>query len=323
VSASLIDPVFGQLSADGVMEVTAGEDAGLVAALAVVPDPRGRRGIRYGLAAVLALVVCAVCAGMRSFAAIGEWGRDLSPERRRMLGLLDRAPDGCTIWRILTGLDADALDIAIGSWLADRLDTAVSLSDTTRQRRVLAVDGKTVRGAQRADGRAVHLMAGVDHVHGVVLAPVNVDGKTNEIPMFSVLLDQVGSLEGVVVTADAMHAQREHAEYLHVRGAHYLITVKGNQPSLRRQLAALPWQQIPVGYTETSRGHGRVEQRSIKTTEVGAGLLFPHATQAIQITRKTRGGPTRRWRTETVYAICSLPATQAQPAQLAAWVRGH
>jgi len=50
-----------------------------------------------------------------------------------------------------------------------------------------------------------------------------------------------------VVTADALHAQRGHAEYLMTqRGAHYLITVKRNQPGLHAQLAALPWRQVPV-----------------------------------------------------------------------------
>lgn len=306
--------------------MVAGEERDLVAALGAVPDPRRRRGVRYGLVAVLAMVVCAVCAGMRSFAVIAEWGQDLTPQRRRRLGLGDRAPDGATIWRILTGLDADCLDAAIGAWLAGRLAVVVSTSDIEigrARRRVLAVDGKAVRGAKGANGRAVHLMAALDHGLGVVLAQVDVDGKTNEIPRFSVLLDQIADLQDVVVTADAMHAQREHAQYLHSRGGHYLITVKGNQPSLRRQLAALPWKHIPVGHTETSRGHGRVEKRSIKATEVGAGLLFPHAVQAIQITRRTRGGTRRRWRTETVYAICSLPAPAAQPRQLATWVRGH
>jgi predicted transposase YbfD/YdcC len=325
VPASLIAPVFDQLATDGASEVTADEVGGLLAALAVVPDPRKPRGVRYGLSAVLAVVVGAVCAGMRSFAAIGEWGQDLPLERCRALGLPGRAPDGVTIWRILTGLDADALDVAIGSWLATRLDrTAPDTPRASRHRRVLAVDGKTVRGARGCDGRAVHLMAALDQARGVVLAQVDVDGKTNEIPMFSVLLDQVTTLTDVVVTADAMHAQRDHARYLHSRGAHYLITVKGNQPTLRRQLASLPWKDIPVGHSDTHRGHGRIEKRSIKATEVAAGLTFPHAGQAVQITRRTRSIKARsKWRTETVYAICSLPATLAQPDQLSAWVRGH
>ena len=56
---------------------------------------------------------------------------------------------------------------------------------------------------------------------------------------------------------------------------------------------------------------------------MAAGLAFPHAAQAIQITRKTRRPGSRKWRTETSYAITSLPAAQARPDQLAKWIRGH
>ena len=71
------------------------------------------------------------------------------------------------------------------------------------------------------------------------------------------------------------------------------------------------------------RGHGRIEKRIVKAVTVAAGLAFPHAAQAIQITRRTRRPGSRRWRAETSYAITSLPAEQARPGQLAAWIRGH
>jgi Transposase DDE domain len=54
-----------------------------------------------------------------------------------------------------------------------------------------------------------------------------------------------------------------------------------------------------------------------------AGLDFPHATQAIRITRRVRSLRSRRWRTVTVYAVTSLTAAQASPARLADYVRGH
>ncbi len=190
---------------------------------------------------------------------------------------------------------------------------------------VVAVDAKTLRGARTHDGtdRAPHLLACLDHQGGVVLAQAAVEGKTNEIAVFATVLDQIDDVTGVLVTAEALHAQREHAEYLHSRDAHYLITVKGNQPSLHAQLRALPWQDVPVGYQSTDRAHGRLEHRTVKVVTVAAGLLFPHATQAILITRRTRRLGGGKWRAETVYAITSLPAEQAQPAQLATWIRGH
>jgi hypothetical protein len=72
------------------------------------------------------------------------------------------------------------------------------------------------------------------------------------------------------------------------------------------------------------RGHGREEHRTLKAATPAAGLCFPHAAQAIRVTRRIRplsGG--RKWRTFTIYAITSLTASQATPAQLAVWIRGH
>jgi predicted transposase YbfD/YdcC len=228
-------------------------------------------------------------------------------------------PDLVTIWRVLTAVDPAALDRAAGAWVSARL----AGRRPPGKRVVLAVDGKTVRGARAAGGSAPHLLACLDHGTGVVLAQAAVGSKTNEITMFTAVLDQAGELSGVLVTADALHAQREHADWLHERGAHYLVTVKGNQPGLLRQLRSLPWKGVPQGHVQQGRAHGRIERRIVKVVTVTAGLAFPHAAQAIQVTRRTRRPGSRKWRTETSYAITSLQASQAHPDQLAQWIRGH
>jgi predicted transposase YbfD/YdcC len=130
-------------------------------------------------------------------------------------------------------------------------------------------------------------------------------------------------LAGRVVTADALHTQREHADWLvAAKHAAYLLIVKANQPALHHQLATLPWPDIPVADHTRDRGHGRVEIRRLQVTTVD-GLDFPHATQALRITRRVRPLHSRRWRTVTVYAVTSLTAAQASPARLADWFRGH
>ena len=68
--------------------------------------------------------------------------------------------------------------------------------------------------------------------------------------------------------------------------------------------------------------HGRVELRTLKAATV-AGLWFPHAAQAIQITRRVRQASSRRWRIVTVYAVTSLTISQASPTHLADYLRGH
>ena len=81
--------------------------------------------------------------------------------------------------------------------------------------------------------------------------------------------------------------------------------------------------RIPVAARQHGRGHGRQEHRTLKAAAVAAGLDFPHATQALCLTRQVRPLDGGRWRTVTIYAITSLDAHQATPAQLAAWIRGH
>jgi predicted transposase YbfD/YdcC len=188
---------------------------------------------------------------------------------------------------------------------------------------VLAVDGKTLRGARSRGGTAPHLMACLDHATGTVLAQIAVDGKTNEITMLAGLLDQIPDLTGALISMDALHAQREHAAYLHKRGAHYLVTVKGNQPGLLARLRRLPWKDVPPGHVSEGKAHGRAEKRIVKVVTVAAGLGFPHAAQAIQVIRKTKRNGSAKWKTETSYAITSLPAGKARPDQLAEWIRGH
>jgi predicted transposase YbfD/YdcC len=307
-------------------EVAPQARVGLLEVLESVPDPRKKRGVRHRFAAILFVSVCAVVSGARSFAAIAEWAADAVEDTLRGMGI--GAPNASTIRRALSALSGDGFDTAIGGFLAGRLAEARTKTTNAkageRARRVIAVDGKALRGSRVGDGRARMLMACLDHDAGVTLGQVEIGEKTNEIPMFSTLLDQIDDLAEVVVTADALHAQREHATYLHRRGAHYVLTVKGNQPGLRRQLASQPWKDVPVGHRETDTSHGRTVTRTYKVITIAAGILFPHAAQAVQITRtRKRKGRSQRATRETVYAITSLTAEQAPPAELARYIRGH
>ena len=104
----------------------------------------------------------------------------------------------------------------------------------------VAVDGEDpARVRHRAPEPGRHLLAALDHAHGVVLAQVDVEANPNEIPLFTTLLGRID------LTADALHAQRAQAQYLVAeRGAHYVLTVKRNQPRLHAQLKALPWRAV-------------------------------------------------------------------------------
>jgi hypothetical protein len=96
--------------------------------------------------------------------------------------------------------------------------------------------------------------------------------------------------------------------------------VKRNQPLLHAQVSALPWRQVPAGSTTRERGHGRAETRTLKAAHV-SGLDFPHARQAIKITRwrqDTSAGTASR---QTVYAVTSLTSAEATMQDLARLAR--
>ncbi len=298
----------------------------LLAALAAVPDPRARRGVRHCLVAVLGVAVCAVLAGARTYVGIAEWAHDLPVGVRVRLGVRRVAPSESTIRRTLQDVDAEVLDGIVSAWLAARSAAATQAPGAVGRAAlavgVIAVDGKSARGARGPTGPAVHLLAAFGQASGTVLGQTVVEGKTNEINAFAPLLDRI-DITDAVVTADALHTQHRHAEYLIGRGAHYLLTVKGNHPKLQRELQDLPWAQIPAVDRTHDKGHGRAETRTLKLTAVTAGIRFPHARLAIQLTRRRRCLTTRKWRTQTVYAITDLTWHQIRADQLADAIRAH
>jgi hypothetical protein len=234
-SASPMHPVVDHL-VDAVDRQRVGR--GVLRVLDAVPDPRSP-GCSSSDQHDPGACGCAVMAGCRSFTAIGEWAASASEQVLSALGT-GYAPSESTMRRALQRLDGDQLDSAIGSWAAGRSEPIGT------KRRLVAVDGKRVRGSSNGTVVARHLLSAIDHAHAVVLAQREVGCKTNEITEFAPLLDGV-ELTNAVVTADALRAQKAHADYLVLqRGAHYLLTVKGNQPGLSTQPRRCPGNRFPL-----------------------------------------------------------------------------
>ena len=168
----------------------------LLKVLSSVPDPRKRRGVRHGCAALLAVGVAAVLGGAKSFTAIGEWTADADPVVLAELGMLGTAATESTFRRLFAMVDADELDQRLGAWAATR-------EAIVEGRRVYAIDGKTVRGAKNAPGGAPHLVAALTHAQGSVIGQVAVAAKSNEIPAVRDLFKHL-QLTGAVVTLDAI-----------------------------------------------------------------------------------------------------------------------
>jgi len=298
--------------------------------LSAVPDPRSRRGRWYPLVSVLLICACAVVSGARTIDEITEWGQRAPTDLLSRLGIRHhlpgrrRAPSHPTIERILARVDGDALDAAIGAYLAER-DLARTGAAAPRPPKAIAVDGKALKGSARLTRRHRHLLSAVTHAPSVTIAQREVDSKTNETAAFKLLLKDV-DLTGTVVTFDALHSVKEQVRWLaQDKNAHYFAVIKGNQPTAAAQLKALPWGRVKVAHTRSETGHGRRESRSIKTVAVAAslgGIAFPEAKLAVRIHRR-RKETGRRESRETVYAVTSLDVHQAGPRELGDPVRGH
>ena len=180
-------------------------EGGLIDLLKTLVDPRQPRGVRHPVVTVVGIAVCAALSGARSFCAIGEWAQGLTREALQRLGSKRWTPPSePTIRRVLQGLDANRLDAQIGQWVArQQLRPGVAV----------AVDGKSLRRSHEAGERAPHLLSAILHQEAVVVAQMDVEEKTNEIPKLPALLAPL-PLQGTVVTADALHTQKETARYL-------------------------------------------------------------------------------------------------------------
>ena len=274
------------------------------------------------------MACAAVAGGAKSLTAIAEWAaaapaqvlaafavrRD--PRSGRLV-----VPSETTIRRTLNKVDADALDAQVGAWLLTL--AGYGGEEAGGEEMVVAVDGKTARGARQAGGTAPHFLAAITCAETAVIAQQQVDAKSNEIPAFAPLLRDV-DLAGAVILADALHTQRETARFIvEDKRADYLFTVKENQPSLFDAINALPWEDTKVAHAGQDRGHGRDETRTIQVLPAPAGLPFPHAAQVVLIERHVRSLDQTPRSELAALGVTSLTAAKASPARLAALTRAE
>ncbi len=336
--------------------------ADLLQRFAAVSDGRRDQGRVHPVAVVLALCAAAVVAGMASFTAIAGWAGDVPAELLlKLYGRRSAPPSKATIWRVVTGADAAAVDAVIGAWLlthATARDTTArdttardtTARDTTAEGAAtdgaatrntatpdlgqdaagplaIMVDGKAVRGATDAQGNQVHLLAAATHGDALVLGQVEVGAKSNEIPQFAPLLDTLTAagidLSHTVITADALHTQRAHAIYLHERGAGFVFTAKQNQPRLFAALDAQPWADTPIAHRQIDRGHGRVTTRTIQVRPAPADLPFPHVNQIWLIERYVTDLHGNALSAVAALGVTNLSTRHATPQRIASLVRNH
>ncbi|WP_256695080.1 ISAs1 family transposase, partial [Actinomyces oris] len=236
---------------------------------------------------VLSLAVTGVLAGCRSLTAIWEHATDLTAADLEALGLQvgQALASESTIRRVLQDLDPTNLDTHVRSWLCTR-------SGIIEGRTVIAVDGKTMRAARTGKDPAPHLLAALDQATGTVLAQARVADKSNEIPALRELLKPL-DLDGVVVSADAMHTQTDTAEWTRPAGRSLRAHASGQSedPAQDTQEAALTrTSRPPPGATSLT---GDERGAPPEATWAPTWVDFPGAAQVVQV-RRTRTTKDRR-----------------------------
>jgi predicted transposase YbfD/YdcC len=193
----------------------------------------------------------------------------------------------------------------------------------------LAADGKELCGVG-AHGGSLCLVSLTCHGSGVVLGQVAVDTKSNEIPAMPRLLAG-RDLTRCVLTVDALHCQKALAEQVLAQGGHYLMSVKGNQPTLHEaveRLFATPagrrFQPAQDRFVSVEKGHGRLEQRVLESSTLLNNYLdWPGVAQVLRRTCHRTLLKRGQVGQETTYFITSLPPEEANAEALAGLLRGH
>jgi predicted transposase YbfD/YdcC len=294
-----------------------------------VPDPRAARGQRYTWIGLLTLVLYGLASGQKTVWAIACWVQQHMVEVQEKLALtLPRAPSAATLYRALRRMPIEELEKQMGAYGRSVEGQRGKQEGQAEQRRsALAVDGKELRGAL-AQGELVHLVSMVAHDSGATVGECRVPPEAGELAAMPELLNEE-TVQGKVITFDALYAHRSVVQRVIDLGGDYLVKVKGNQPHLLGALQSLFNAPPTPGEdrwecTTYAKGHGRWERRHVVASEGLKGRLeWPGMGQALCRTCERVQIKSGKRSLKVRYAVTSLPHEQASVEELADLWRGH
>jgi predicted transposase YbfD/YdcC len=289
---------------------------------AVLEDPRQQGKIVYPLDEVLLLCLLAVLAGAETFTDIALFGEKKLSLLRRFLPYRNGTPPHDRLGEIFAALDAEAFQRCFVSWVS---------ATTGIPADVIAIDGKTSRRSYTKKGAhdAIHIVSAFAAQQRLVLGQVKVDEKSNEIIAIPKLLAML-SIEGAIVTIDAMGCQKEIAKQILDKKAEYVLALKGNQGTLRGDVELFAAEQKANGFKHASvsrhetvdSDHGRIETRKYTVLHDVSWLKERHGwpgLEGIIMVESTRETGTKS-ESETRFYITSL---KHAADRIASAVRGH
>lgn len=294
----------------------------LLAALSDLPDPRIERGKEHRLVDLLVIAVCTLLTGGESFYDMADFARMREDWLRTFLVLPGGPPSHDTFNRLFAVLDPTAFAETFATWTE-----SVRAALPAGAREIVALDGKAVRRALNSGESARYLVSAWATENGLALGQAQVADKSNEITAVPALLRAL-ELTGCVVTADALHCQKNTAKEIVEADADYVLALKGNQGTAHQEIKdalddAIARADSKLATLETiEKGHGRIETRRFwQSAEIGwfTDRLDWEGLQSVGVVEAVRdvGGKTS---VERRYYLSSLPADVALFARA---VRGH
>lgn len=229
-----------------------------------MPDPRINRKKQHLLMDILVMTLCAVICGATSWESIEDYGHKQKEWLKTFLVLPNGIPSHDTIARVFSLLDAKQFSLCFMEWMKEVVG---------RLKGVVAIDGKRLRAASY--GREpIHLVNAFAAANGVSLGQYKVKDKSNEITAIPELLKLL-SLDGCIVTIDAMGCQKEIAAKIIEAKADYVLGLKGNQGKLLEDVQLYMdtlyqggLKTVGRDHNETvDKGHGRFEKRYCLVTD--------------------------------------------------------
>lgn len=293
-------------------------------------DPRKPKGKRYALSTILLGMVLAKLCGEDKPSGMAQWVQLRGEWLAGVLGLKRKEmPSHHTYRRVLAqGVEVEELEALARAHHRRHGKAGYQV--------VLSIDGKVIRGTidlEVSDGLC--LLAAYLPGEGITLAQLAVENLQNEISAAPWLLDLV-DLRNKVVIGDAIHTQREVSIQIGRAGGHYLWTVKGNHPQLHQDLQdwfdgevqLIPGMGCPPkdfrSFTSTTKGHGRLETRTLTTSsQLNDFLKWPFLQQVFKLERTATICKTGKMRHEVVYGLTNLSAEEASPEQLLQKLRSY
>ena len=194
-----------------------------------MPDPRKRIGKRYPLYEVVAITILAVMSFAKGWEDIQRYAEAKRTWLSKFLELKKGIPHHDVYRRVFTVLQPQLIEACFMNWVR-------AIKQNTPERQIIAIDGKTVRGAFNAKtGKSLHILSAWARANQLVFGQVRTEEKSNEITAIPTLLEKI-ALEGSIVSLDAMGCQYEIANKIVKKKADYLFSLKGNQGNLHEDV---------------------------------------------------------------------------------------